>query len=390
MPLDEMITRDITGINPFNELRIDAEIWREAHDHHRAHQRLHALAAHRPGIGYGLEVVPSATTAGAVVVAPGVGIDDDGQVLVLSEAVKLTLTKAGQTFILMTYKAVEDPKSAVSVGSGKQKYRFKESCAVVDANALPRGPYLELARVFRSSASSQIRVAASACDPGKDEVDPLHRRMAFPRCFAAGAIGEVDYVAQGGQGAWKPNRAGLLNLIREANANGFSLDFSGPMDLQSQADTPDPLLLYMAGGAGMKISLAAPQVQGLRRYLEDGGVLVGESSGGQNDFAMHFYALSRELGANLQPVEAGHPLLNAHCTFGKPPRGAADEGLLAADPAVGVVFSSFDYGGAWQGTVPSPDDPLARTRIRAAQEFGLNLVAYASARRRGMELARMG
>ena len=57
--LDEIIGKPITGVRPFNELPIDAEIWREAHNHHHMHRLLHAAAVHRSGIVYGLEVVAS-------------------------------------------------------------------------------------------------------------------------------------------------------------------------------------------------------------------------------------------------------------------------------------------------------------------------------------------
>ena len=82
MPLEELIARPITGIRPFNELPIDAEIWREAHEHHHVHRQLHAAAAHRPGIVVGLDVVASAVRERTIVVSPGVGIDADGQTVV--------------------------------------------------------------------------------------------------------------------------------------------------------------------------------------------------------------------------------------------------------------------------------------------------------------------
>ena len=56
----------------------------------------------------------------------------------------------------------------------------------------------------------------------------------------------------------------------------------------------------------------------------------------------------------------------------------------------GIVFSTYDYGAAWQGEVEKPDAPDARERIRQAQEFGLNVVAAAAGRRRARELARLG
>jgi hypothetical protein len=60
------------------------------------------------------------------------------------------------------------------------------------------------------------------------------------------------------------------------------------------------------------------------------------------------------------------------------------------DEDKGLVLSTYDYGGAWQGEVSKPDAADARERVRSAQEFGLNVVAFAARRRRLLELARIG
>ena len=79
MPIEELLTRRITGIQPFNELPIDAEIWREAHGQHIQHRLLHDSAVHRSGIVYGLDVfVVKGAKKPTIAVAPGIAIDPDG------------------------------------------------------------------------------------------------------------------------------------------------------------------------------------------------------------------------------------------------------------------------------------------------------------------------
>ena len=387
MTLQDKIGRPITGIRPFNELPIDAEIWREAHDHHHLHRQLHALAVHRPGIVWGLEVIASRTQDHTVLVAPGVAIDGEGQTVVLGEPVPFTLEERGQIYITLSFLPTADRNSAVLVGGGQQYYRVVEGRDVKATKEAPVGAELELARIYRTSPTAKVRDAANPFDPMNDELNLLTRRISFPHCYADGAVGELSYVPKTDPKAWKPNRPGLWNLLREANGRGFHLDFTGPMNLRQQADT-QPVLLYVAGGEGFQ-PLADAEIDGLRRYLANGGMLFGEATGGSREFGAAFAELAQRLDAKLKPVETGHPLLSAHYMFAGPPPGAQDVGTLTADLDAGVVFGTFDYGGAWQGGLAQPGAPDARERIRQAQEFGINVVAFAARNRRLRELSRM-
>ena len=60
-----------------------------------------------------------------------------------------------------------------------------------------------------------------------------------------------------------------------------------------------------------------------------------------------------------------------------------------ADESGSLLFSSFDYGGAWQGAIGKVDAAEARERVRGAQEFGLNILAFAAYRRRRFELEKL-
>ena len=148
-------------------------------------------------------------------------------------------------------------------------------------------------------------------------------------------------------------------------------------------------MLYVAGSEGFQ-PLADPEVDGLRAFLAGGGLLVAEASGGSAEFTKGMQELATKVGANLVQVTKGHPLLSAQHMFSAPPPGGQDSGWLAADTEAGMVLSTFDYGAGWQGDLAKPDAPDARDRIRMAQEFGLNLVAFASARKRTRELSRIG
>jgi hypothetical protein len=384
MSLDPLIRPPITGIRPFNELPVDAEIWREAHEHHHRHRRLHAAVGHRAGIVYGLEVIASPSNPRAVIVAPGVGIDDDGQTIVVSEPTTLLLEERGLIRVVLSFLTVEDPQSAFSLGGGQQTYRLIEGRSVRPSKEVPSGPHLELATIYRSSADAPIRDTANAFDPAPDELNLLTRSRAFPYCFVDAKVGELPYIPRTNPSGWKPNRAGLVNMIHEANVAGFHLDFVGSVNLKAAAQGAgiDAALLYLAGENGFQ-PLSDAEREGLRRFLSEGGVLMAEAVTPDAAFAGEFVALAQQLGANLQPVAAGHPLLTAHHIFPVPPAGAVvDGGGVFADMGVGIVLSTFNYGGAWQGTIANASAIEGRERVRQSQEFGRNIVAFAARRRR--------
>ena len=395
MPLEEMIAREITGIRPFNELPIDAEIWRQAHNHHHQHRFLHAVAAHRPGVVTGLEVVVSQSRDRTVVVAPGVAIDPEGQTVVLSEPVVLPIEAArGNFYVTLSFLRTADLHSAVTVGGGQQYYREVEGRTLIPTKELPKTPYLELARIYCSAADKPIKDAAMPSAPGPDEINLLFRPISFPHCYADTSVGELPYLPKTTSSPWNPNRSGLWNLLREGSGRGFHLGFSVPLNLKALAtgDNPGgplPSLLYVAGRQGFQ-PLGDPEVEGLKQFLSGGGLLFGESGQGNEEFGSNFQELAGKLGAKLKKMGKNDPLLSSHYVFSAPPPGARAEGTVLADLETGIVFSTYDYGAAWQGELDSPDAPEAREVIRTAQEFGLNIIALAAGRRRSRELARLG
>lgn len=388
MPIEDLIAQRITGVEPFNELPIDADVWREAHGQHHSHRVLHAAGAHRPGIVYGLEVFPGKKDR-TIVVAPGVAIDSEGRTVLLSEPASFVLEEKGQTYITLAYEANVDSRSAVTVGGGKKYYRLVEGRQVVATKELPKTPYLELARIDRSSKDKAIKEAENAFDPAEDELNLLYRQFAFPHCFADGAVGEVVLLPVADPSAWKPNRAGLYNLIREANGMGFHLSFSGLFNLRAAgAAAEEPMLLYVACEGEFQ-PLNKDQIDGLKRFLDGGGTLFAEASKGSEGFVKSFADVAKGVGANLKPLHKMSPILRSHALFSTPPSGAADKGQVTADLDAGVILSTGDLGGAWQGEVPKADDEGSRDRIRRAIEFGLNVVSFANARKRRAQLARI-
>ena len=389
MPIDEIINKRITGINPFDGLPIDAGIWKESHDNHVNHRKLHAAVAHRPGILYGLDVVASKTKEKTIVISPGVAIDANGETIVSREPLALTLTESRVNFVILYYVRGNDAKSAVTVGGGKHYFRVVEDHRIEAVRELPNTPYLELARVFRSGADKPLKDAAEPFDPEKDEINLLYRPIAYPHCYADCGVGELSYVGLTNPNERPPNRAGLCILLREGNAAGFHLTFTLPFNPEAEdVDAQEPALLYMAGRQGFQPRTNS-EIDGLRNFLSRGGTFLGES-GGSDEFTKGFQDLASKLGAKLKKVEPGHHLLSSHHVFSSRPVGAFAKGELLADTNAGVIFSSLDYGAAWQSEIEDPESQNARERIRQATEVGLNIVAFAAKRKRLNELSKLG
>jgi hypothetical protein len=388
MAIEELLARRVSGIEPFNELPIDADVWREAHGQHHSHRHIHATSSHRPGIVMGLEVVASAKQDKSVVVAPGIAVDSEGRTMLLSEPATFVLEEKGQVYITIAYEDNYDSRSAITVGGGKKYYRLVEGRQVVATKELPQTPYLELARIDRSGKDKAVKEAKNPFDPAEDELNLLYRIQAFPHCYADGMVGELCFLPSADPGAWKPNRAGLFNMIREANGLGFHLGFDGLFNLRTAGATGEPFLLYVSCEGEFQ-ALNKDQLEGLRKYLEGGGTLFAEASKGSEGFVKSFADIAKAVGATMKPLPKDSALMRSHHLFSSVPPGWADKGALTGDLDKGVILSTHDFGGAWQGHLAKPDDEGSRDRIRRAIEFGLNVVAFAADRKRRTELGRI-
>jgi hypothetical protein len=137
-------------------------------------------------------------------------------------------------------------------------------------------------------------------------------------------------------------------------------------------------------------------MQALYTYLQGGGTLLIEgcrrgASAGDAPADAALSELLASLGVQLAALPPDHALLAEPFLFSAPPAGFEMEGApqvsiggLAGEP--GVIRSMADYGCLWQGErrARSGDrpEPASREEIRAALEWGCNIVAYALDRRR--------
>src|SRR4030042_595062 len=143
-------------VNPFQGLIIDDAIWRDSHEYHRNHQRLHSLAIHGPGIIAGLEVIASQSPDLSIIINPGIGIDPAGNTIIVAkpQSYQILTRDAGTIYITMQFREI--PTGPYQPPEGGQPTRILEAYRIQERNNLPDEPYLELARIDFDPANKAI------------------------------------------------------------------------------------------------------------------------------------------------------------------------------------------------------------------------------------------
>jgi hypothetical protein len=366
-------------IKPVDGLAVTAAVWEEAHDYHRLRQRFHNLLDHGPGILAGLEVIASDPPDTSVYVMPGVAIGTGGELVVLTEPVAYDIAAAqGPLHVLLSYG--EGPPRAGGGPDQGAEILYVHTEFGIEAQLNPAGDSgVELARIRRRERQAPIADAQDPEHPAPNEIDLRFRREIGAHSQEAASMA-ICYAGQLQNERHHRGANALGRAMRHAGKTPLWIDDGVPLDPELASYT----LVYLVGQGSFELS--ADEMNGLYTYLQGGGTVFIESC--RQDLAAGdplsdaaFFGLLDSLGVHLEAVPPGHPLLTDPYLFAAPPPGFAAGGerkLLAGD---GVVFSNYDYGCLWQGE--RHGGPPTREEIRAALEWGSNVVAYAVRRRRG-------
>jgi hypothetical protein len=218
--------------------------------------------------------------------------------------------------------------------------------------------------------------AEDAAFPAPNEIDLRFRRELQPRVapawMAVSRWGEGDALAPYVRGA----RA-LAQALRHAGRTPLWVDVDVPPDGTLAGYTA----LYLVVGTA-EVETAA--LNALYDYLQTGGTVFVEVGAPDADGTLEAAVFDKlgSLGVNLAPVPDDHALLTTPYRFAAVPGAPEDAEQPALMMDNGVVFSRAGLGAAWEGH--RDGTPLTRAEIRAAHEWGANLVHYAQARKRRM------
>jgi hypothetical protein len=374
-------------VNPFRGLLIDENTWADAHDYHRNQMRFHLLALHGVGVVQGLQVLAMQPPEMNVVVQPGLAIDAEGRLLLLTQAQTVAIPSAASlTTVYITLQFVETValQQNVTEGGTPQAARILEECKV-EAVLEPVPAAVELARISVQPGVRQIRNATNALIPAPNEIDLTGRTETGGSGGAGGSrisftVGVLRY-GNPDNNEWKRHSEGLRRLINDASAatniDGNLIEGVTPMD---EANLRNCRLLYITGRTAFRYN--PEEETALRRFLDRGGILwcepcrLGLPNGTPDEFSRSCLEMSQRL--NRQPIQLkmGHPILNARYLFATPP--------LALDPMSAVmesnrlVIATGDYGCLWGGRGQERMEPPSRDVIRSAQEFGINVLTLAA------------
>ena len=400
-------------IKPVDGLAVTAAIWEEAHEYHRQQQRLHALLSHGAGVLSGLEVIASDPPDSAVYVRPGVAIGPNGQMIVLTEPVRYDFGQAmeGMLYLLLDYGEGR-PRAIGNRNVGDEVLYIHDQFRLEAQHALPAGLYVELARVKRLGRTAPILDAPDADHPRPNELDLRFRRKIglAPQAeisLAVSYVGEMTDMRHGrganylarflsqsgaiGQPVWVDN-----NVFLDASLRAYTLVYLvGQQAFQLDQDEMTALYNYVRGG-GTILYESCRHWNVPAQYSPQGGA-GGETGDPPADAS--FLKLLQSLGFNLQDwnppaqyspqggagglphsgLPPGQALLTDPFLFAAPPAGFETNGTPKLQFGEGVIFSTYDYGCLWQGEQRGRRP--TREEIRAALEWGGNIVNYARERR---------
>jgi hypothetical protein len=395
--LEDIIKFQLKRINPFPGLTIDADMWQEAHSYHRDQQRLHILAFHNVGIIEGLEVIANNPPDLSVMIQPGVAVDPEGNIIIVSQPQHYQLKKSNKGTIYLVIQFREVPAGPYQPAEGGQATRILEAYRIQETEKLPDEPHLELARIDLGPGGEAIRDAKAKSHPGISEINLSFRREAESAASTSGTpvvpekagadVAEVtgparETVAVGhkvlGAAGKDLHCAGWRNLVGEVIRQGkFAASFNDNVPLNKSIN--QYTLVYLTGNGGFE--LTTQEQAALGGFLQSGGIIFGEGcsegqqeteSKGAKEFGLAFNQLASHLNCKLESVQRGHPLLSVVNVFSAVPQGAAAGMVLEGGH---MIYSGSDYGCAWQGG--HQDQPLPRDIIRSSFEMGTNIVAYA-------------
>ena len=358
-------------------LAVTADVWEEAHEHHRVQHRFHAMLNHGAGIVTGLEVVASDPADTAVYVMPGIAYDSEGHTIVVEEPTAYDIGRSmeGPLYLILSYdegKPVADSSDA----DGGALY-VHSHFSIAAGPALPAAAHVELARLRRTRRDVVISNAKDAQRPGLNEIDLRYRRDVG---VAAPLVANVGVAYLGG-----PNPrhgTGVSNAVRAVNrGNAMCVYLDDQVDLRTAA-LDAYALLYVA--ATNEFQMSPDEMTAIYHFVQGGGTVLFEScrhelSKGNPKTDSEFMEILGSFGLKLGDLKPGDALLRDPALFAAPPGGFEPSGSGIVQLADGMIFSTYDYGCLWQGERRGGSP--ARDEIRSAIEWAGNLITYAAQRR---------
>lgn len=386
-PLIEAFVSDYPTerLAPEDGMDVDAAAWQDAHDFHQQRDRFHTRLGGGPGILLGLEVGANAPAPDKrVFVNPGLAVDHLGHLIVVKTRTTVDVGSAPGMLRIVVWWNETQPYSQNDEADPHRKYRGDR----VNFKAIAQTPALnqiELARI-RHTGDVSVIDAGKQHRPGDNEIDLRYRPELRPRAQPIVSVGVMQI------GGRDPNAAASLYLLAQAAEALGGPRVCVDADLKpadADANAYDLVYLRVNGAFDAADGEVQKIEQSLRPHVAAGRALFVElnhavAQNGNAQAAVE--ALCTRLTGRLDPITLmpDHQLLSSPYLFARLPDGLVQTPpspamWLSANRAHRVALSAVDVGGMWRGGWgESNSNPPAREAIRAAHEWGINLLRWAS------------
>jgi hypothetical protein len=367
-------------LDPNDGLAITAEVWKEAHDYHERRFQYHLAVMHGPGIIEGLDVVEHESDKTKVTVKSGEAALANGELIVLDKSLDCdTSAEVGTCLMIWLDPSDEtpDPPDDKS-GPADPKYFHRWPVPVArQVRDVPPASWIELARIDRRSADAIHSAEDDPIHPQGNQIDKRFRRRVGQKPVAHVVI------CHHGQPASNLAREGLDELAIVCERLGPSrvaVDDDVPFARLTNPNYPHPDLVYCA--AHVAAELLDDNFKCIHKYLQEQGIVLVEASpeaepGAENKIRTQF----ETAGIQFRELDSDQDLMRWPHLFAKAPDGFADNrlpvlvGSLLNSHRPSVLLSPKCYSALWAGR--GPGRAPSREEIRAAHEFGMNIIAFA-------------
>lgn len=377
------------SIQPFDRLQaadgllINAERWRTAHNYHRQRQNTHYQCLNQPGIvcGLGVRDIPAPSKVQAkyrdgrwVQIQPGIAIDLAGNLIVVPEPfdfpidLEVARTEPILVYLTVSYVDPEDLRSRNSREVVREAYRFDQRNSTLDISEI------EICRILLQPGQKNITQPGDIFFPGYNDIDLRYRRQAQARPQAIVRVAQVNHAdSECARNFF--NLSYFLQSIEPLYPYLRGLDEPGQTTLSKNIQEYD--LLYLTGQ--QELSISNVEFEALKKYIDMGGILLIDAPADAKALINSTYALAEKLEIPLKKsaeLRRDHPLRTRPFLFAGLP--IVKQKTIEIVAGGGIILIIGDLASAWG---LDKELKMPRLAIRTAQEFGINIIAYAWKRR---------
>ena len=280
--------------SPFERLQvseeslIDADRWQRVHAYHRTRQNTYFQALNHPGIVHGLGVTPIEAPEAIseayrdgrwLQVKPGLAIDQDGNPIVVPQAMPVRIASEPHAdvpmtvYLTLTYVDPDDLK--------EENNRFVTETFRINECQLPPAPHdIELCRLVLTGAVPKLQAAPELFATTTNTVDLRHRTYAGSQRRHPVAIGLLPSIDATVDDHSRRLALGLNSLVQslpglypQLHVHGGNVRLRGSAEVSDLGPEP-PTMFFLTGQQAQ--ALTAPATHALKRYVDGGGTIALE------------------------------------------------------------------------------------------------------------------